>query len=117
MTLQDTKAALATLKVPVYVGYPATGATMPYVVIRPLIADPTNEALAGNAIDWDNQISAYCAASGVEASVNLGFGVMRILQGRRVAGQVLSTSMGYSGAPVEGHFETQVTIQSNQGEI
>ncbi|QFP95340.1 tail terminator [Microbacterium phage YuuY] len=117
MDLQALKAAMAGIGDPVHVGYAPSNAKVPYVVLRPLVLDPTNVGLAGNAIDWDNQATAYACGGSVEASFNLARAVMAACQGERVAGYVLSTSMGYSGAPVEGHYETQVTIQNNQGGI
>ncbi|USH44762.1 tail terminator [Microbacterium phage Juanyo] len=119
MDLQAIKDALGGIGDPVYVGFAPSNAKVPYVVLRPLILDLGDEgpAIAGNAITWDNQVSAYCAGGSVEASFNLAKAVMGALQGVRVADYVLSTSMGYDGAPVEGHYEAQVTIQNNQGGI
>lgn len=102
---------------PSHIGYAPTGAAVPYVVTRPLVIDTLATALDGSAIDWDTQFTIYCAAGSVEASYNLAVEVMRDLQGARVGGTTLSTSMGYNGAPVEGHYESQVTAQLNQGGI
>jgi hypothetical protein len=74
-------------------------------------------ALAGNSILWDHQTTLYACGASVEASYNLAVLLMSTLQGKRVGGTTLSTSMGYSGAQVEGHYETQVTVQLNQGGI
>lgn len=98
-------------------GYPGTKERLPYVVNRPLIVDDLTVALAGNAIDWDLQFSLYCCAASVEASFNLAMDVMNQLQGARAGGTTLTTSMGYTGAQVEGHYESQVTVQLNQGGI
>lgn len=98
-----------------YEGYPPTGTKLPYVVNRPLIVDSLELALNGDAIDWDYQFTLYCCAGSVEASFNLARLVMGELQGARVGGTTISTSMGYSGARVEGHYESQVTVQLNQG--
>ena len=98
-----------------YEGYPATGAQLPYVVSRPLLADTLEQAINGTAMDWDVQFSLYCCGASVAASYNLAVSVMMTLQGARVGGTTLSVSMGYSGAQVEGHYETQVTVQLNQG--
>jgi len=99
------------------IGYPATGQELPYVVARPLTAGTETESVNGKAIDWDFQFSLYCAAASVEASFNLAVMVMAELQGARVGNTTLSTSMGYSGAQVEGHYESQVTVQLNQGAL
>lgn len=98
-----------------YAGYPATGAQLPYVVHRPSLALPDNEALAGNAIDWDNQHYIYCAAASVEACYNMAIDLTNALQGSRLGDDMLSASIGYIGAPVEGHYETQITLQTYQG--
>lgn len=100
-----------------HIGYAPTGAHVPYVVTRPLLIDDLELALNGDAIDWDFQFSAYCAGGSVEASYNLAVQTMADLQGKRVGGTTLSTSMGYIGAQVEGHYESQVTVQLNQGGI
>ena len=101
----------------VYTGYPPTGARLPYTVHRPLSVTDDMLAVNGDALEWDYQTTLYCAGASVEASYNLALAVMRVLQGTRVAGTTLSVSMGYTGAPVEGHYESQVTVQLHQGGI
>ena len=101
----------------IHMGYAPTGAKLPYTVHRPLILDDIEVAIAGNAIDWDYQTSLYACGASVEASFNLAVELIHALQGAPCGGTTLSTSMGYSGAPVEGHYETQVTVQLNQGGI
>lgn len=101
----------------IYPGYPATGASLPYTVARPLIVTPDSEAIAGNATVWDTQYSLYACSGSVEASLNLAVVLMTLLQGARIGGTTLSTSMGYAGAQVEGHYESQVTVQLNQGAL
>lgn len=114
MSIIDDIVALSSFE-PVIIGYPRTGQRTPFIVTRPLIVDDLELAIAGNALDWDFQHSFYCAGGSVEASYNLAVDLMRDLQGKRVAGTTLSTSMGYVGAVVEGHYESQVTVQLNQG--
>lgn len=101
------------------VGYAATGQELPYVVVRPLYLGPAEDlsALSGDGLGWDEQASAYCAGASVEASYNLAVEVMQLCSGRRAGGGVMRVSFGYVGAPVEGHYETQVTIQINKGEL
>jgi len=116
--LQEINSLIELVGVPVFPGYPATGASLPYVVSRPLLVDNTTElALNGDAVDWDFNIAVYCCAAGVEASFNLALAVIGTLQGARVRGTTLAASMGYNGAEVEGHYESQVTVQLNQGGI
>lgn len=96
-------------------GYPRTASTVPYYVHRPLFVGDDELALNGEALSWDHQTTFYCCAASPTASYNMAMDLMRVLQGSRVAGTTLSTSMGYSGAQVEGHYESQVTVQLNQG--
>jgi hypothetical protein len=102
-----------------FIGSARTGTEPPYVVIRPLFLGTAEdaEALSGDALGWDQQISVYCCGASVEASYNLALSVMALCQAKRAGGYVMGTSMGYVGAAVEGHYESQVTIQMNQGEI
>lgn len=102
---------------PIHIGYAPTGAQVPYSVARPIIMDQTEVSIAGDGLNWDSQYGIYCCGASVEACYNLGLDVMRQLNGARVGGTTLAVSMGYSGAPVEGHYETQVTVQLNQGGI
>ena len=101
-----------------HVGYSPTGAALPYVVIRPLDMGLDIELnLDGSAVAWNTQASVYCCAASVEASFNLALAVIGTLQGARVQGTTLAASMGYNGAEVEGHYESQVTVQLAQGGI
>lgn len=96
-------------------GYAPTGAQVPFVVTRPLLIDGLDVAVSGDAVGWDTQFALYCAGASVQASYNLALAVIGTLQGARVGGTTLSASMGYNGAIVEGHYESQVTVQLNQG--
>ncbi|QNL30967.1 tail terminator [Microbacterium phage GaeCeo] len=117
VAMSDLTALLDSLGVPAVQGYAATKAALPYVVARPLVVAGEDIALNGATMAWDNQHSLYCAAASVEASYNLALAVMRALDGQRVGDSTLSASMGYSGAQVEGHYESQVTVQTYQGGI
>lgn len=117
MDMNDITTALSGLGVPVYDGYPATGARLPYIVHRPFLVDVPDTAVCGDAVSWDYQHAVYCCGASVEASFNLAKMVLGALQGKRIGGSVLATSMGYVGARVEGHYESQVTAQSYQGGI
>lgn len=115
-TFNDITAIVgADAELAVHEGYAPTGARVPYTVHRPLYIDVDADSVTGEVIDWDYQTTMYACAGSVEASLNLAIRLMSLLSGARVAGTTLKTSMGYSGAPVEGHYETQVTIQLNQG--
>lgn len=116
MSIIEDINALVT-QAPAHTGYAPTGAKLPYVVQRPVVVDGDDPALAGNRISWDWQTSLYCCGASVEASFNLALAVCVALQGARVGGTTLNASIGYIGAPVEGHYESQVTVQLNQGGI
>jgi hypothetical protein len=115
--LQEIQAPLTAAQLTLYTGYAPTGAVLPYTVHRPLTVTEVNLAVNGDALSWDHQTTLYCCGGSVEASYNLGLAVMRALQGVRVAGTTLSVSMGYSGTQVEGHYESQITVQLHQGGI
>ena len=117
MEMSDLTTALEGIGVPVYRGYPMSGARLPYVVCRPLLVDVSDLVMGGDAVAWNLQFAIYCCGESVEASFNLAKIVMGTLQGKRVGGSSLTTSMGYSGAFIEGHYESQVTTQVYQGEL
>lgn len=98
-------------------GYAPTGASVPYYVHRPLFIGDDNVALNGEVFDWDHQTTFYCCAASPTASYNMALDLMRVLTGASVAGTTLITSMGYTGAQVEGHYESQVTVQLLVGGI
>ena len=102
---------------PTYIGYADNHAQLPYVVLRPLVTDPTDVAVAGVIYAWDADLSLYCCGGSVEASYNLAKDAISRLAGQRYGGSTLVTRMGYAGAAVEGHYETQVTIETTQGVI
>jgi hypothetical protein len=114
MDMSVVSAALAAPGVPVHDGYPATGAKLPYIVNRPMIISPELLAVSGDAVNWDFQWGVYCCGASVEASYNLARAVIQALQGTPLSGSTLSCSMGYVGAQVESHYESQVTLQINQ---
>lgn len=116
MSIFNDVIALVT-SAPAFVGNAPTDQKMPYVASSLLLLDDLELAINGEAIDWDFQFSLYCAAASVEAAFNLAVMVCNDLQGKRVGGTTLSTSVGYNGAQVEGHYESQVTVQLNQGSI
>lgn len=115
--LEGISSAAQVAGITIHTGYAPTGATLPYVVHRPLIIDAVELAVSGDALDWDYQTTLYACAGSVESSFNLAVALMQALQGARVGSTTVSTSMGYSGATVEGHYESQVTVQLNQGGI
>ena len=116
-TFNDITALARAADLVVHEGYAPTGAMLPYTVHRPLYMDVDANSVTGEVIDWDVRFTMYACAESVEASFNLALLLMQALTGARVAGTTLATSMGYSGAVVEGHYESQVTIQLNQGEL
>lgn len=118
MTLTvDVLTLVDILEVPTYSGYAPTGAQLPYVVARPLTVDFTEVAVNGAALGWDNQATLYCCGGSVDAAHNLAVAVLNTLHGAYVGGTTLACSIGYNGAVVEGHYESQVTVQRNEGAI
>lgn len=115
--LNETKDRIVAAGLTAYIGYAPSGAELPYTVTRPLYIDDEAVAVDGSAINWDYQITLYACGASVEASFNLAVLLMNTLQGAYIGGTTLSTSMGYIGAMVEGHYESQVTVQLNQGGI
>lgn len=98
-------------------GYAKTGSVPPYVVIRPMTSDYEDLTINGEVVSYDSRFSAHCVGASVDASHNLGKQVVSAIRGKRVAGNVAVCSVGYSGALVESRYETQVTIQIDQGEL
>lgn len=117
MNLADIITVLQTTGVPVYEGAPATGAQLPYIVVRPLNLSADDVALSGDAVVWDSQVAAYCCAAGSTASFNVAKLLIQATQGTRVGDSTMTNTLGYVGARVEGNYETQVTIQVHQGGI
>ncbi|QKN87713.1 hypothetical protein IXEL_12 [Microbacterium phage Ixel] len=115
--MDDIKSLAEAASLTVHNGYAPTGAHVPYTVQRPIIMAENERAVAGNGISWDQQMGLYACGASVEASYNLALDLMRAIDGKPSGGSTLSTSMGYSGAQVEGHYETQVTVQLTQGGI
>ena len=100
---------------PLYDGVAPTGARVPYVVQRPLMHDAEDLAVSGSAVVWDSQMALYCVAGSVAASHALALDVIRHMHGHRVGGSTVSVGMGYSGARIEGLYESQLTLQINEG--
>lgn len=115
--LDAINALLSLVGIDIHTGYAPTGTEVPYAVHRPLFIGGESVAVNGEVLDWDHQSTIYCCGGSVEAAHNLALLVMNTLQGARVAGTTLDTSMGYTGAQVEGHYESQVTVQLNTGGI
>ena len=116
--LGDLNAIVEQVGVPVYPGYAPTGVALPYIVTRPIdVGIDDDPAIAGNITDWNLQLGVYCVAAGVQASFNLALAVMGLAQGAWMRGTTLAASMGYNGAEIEGNYESQVTIQLNQGAL
>lgn len=114
--LQKVVDAVGNSQVNVHVGYPPTVVKAPYVTIRPLTIQQDVVAVSGDMISWDTQIGVYCVGNSVGASWNLALAVLS-LQGVLLGGNVLNTSVGYTGAKIEGNYETQVTVQTHQGAV
>ena len=116
-TLNDIVSIVQGAGLSIVSGYAGTQTKLPYTVVRPLLLGDPQVAVAGNGLAWDEQHTLYACGESVEASFNLAVLLMKTLDGARVGGTTLSTTMGYSGAQVEGHYESQVTVQLNRGAL
>jgi len=63
MDMTDITALLAGIGVGHYDGYAPTGASLPYVVNRPLLIDTVETAINGGAVGWDYQLPPLMAVS------------------------------------------------------
>lgn len=115
MTSLPLDALPALSGVPVYVGYPPTGAVLPYICIRPLDMGPTN-AIAGCALFWDTHFSVYACTNSVNSCYSLSTDLLSLYHGAIVDGVAISASFSYMGAEIEGHYETLITLQFDKGE-
>lgn len=117
MSLQQVVDVSSSVGVPVYNGYAATAARVPYVVVRPMTLDPLQESVGGPAMVWDTRYALYAVAGSVAASYNLAVSLLQVLNGARISGSYMSASLGYVGALTEGAYETQVTTLSMKGSL
>lgn len=117
MTLQEMSQIARTVGVPVYVGYAATGANAPYVVIRPMSLDSLSSSVGGESVVWDDRYAFYAVSNSVEASHALSIALMQAVEGARISGSYVSTSIGYVGSLVEGLYETQITALLMKGSL
>lgn len=117
MSLDIIAKAAEAVGVPVYTGYASTGAKVPYVVARPLTADSTSYSVGGESLSWDDRYSLYAVAGSVVASHNLGLAIAQAVEGTRIGGNYVATSIGYIGALTEGSYETQITAQTTKGSL
>lgn len=117
MNMSDIISAIEASGITVYDGEAATGARLPYIVVRPLNLGAEDLALSGGSMAWNNEFTAYCCGAGHTASFNVAKLLIQAVQGMHVGDSTLSTTLGYVGARVEGNYETQVTIQVHQGGI
>lgn len=117
MDMSDITTAVEASGITVYDGEAATGAQLPYIVVRPLDLSTEDLALSGGSMAWNNEFAAYCCGAGSTASFNVAKLLIQAVQGVHVGDSTLSTTLGYVGARIEGNYETQVTIQVHQGGI
>lgn len=115
MNMATVEQALSSIEVPVYQGYAATGAKLPYMVVRPISTDPDGATVCGEATTWTDRLGVYCCAGSVGASANLA---------RDAAGEIVSffsgvsattVAVAYYGNVLEGQYESLVTITVTEG--
>jgi len=98
------------LQFPAYIGYAHNNARLPYGVVRPVALVPDQVPLSGASWSRSVTIGVYCRAGSVEASFNMALSAIASLDGLAIAGTEATASMGYSGAVVEGAYESMVTV-------
>ena len=98
------------LGAPVCRGYPQTKMRPPYIVVRPLSSTAEAQSLESTMV-WSGEYAVYCVADTVWGSANLAMDVKKLLDGVYIDGTTLTTSMSYTGSPVQGLYESLVTIQ------
>lgn len=91
-------------------GYPHTGVRPPYIVVRPLSSTTETQSLEGTMV-WSGEYAVYCVADTVWGSANLAMDAKKLLDGVYIDGTTLTASMSYTGSPVQGLYESLVTIQ------
>jgi len=109
--------ALEPLGVPCYDGYAATGAKLPYLVVRPMTTDPDDFTVCGGATTWTDRVGVYCCAASVAASANLARDVAGELVGKNLGSGVAHTSVAYYGNELEGQYESLVTVTTTEGAL
>jgi len=117
MMYEQLKAALSTIGVPVYDGYPADGAKLPYIVARPSFTDPQVVSVQGAATVYAATYTVHCCANGVTASYNLGRDVLKLFNGLRIGHTTTQANLGYIAQEISGQFETQLTVNHMTGEL
>ena len=98
------------LGAPVCRGYPQTKMRPPYIVVRPLSSTAETQSLESTMV-WSGEYAVYCVADTVWGSANLAMDAKKLLDGVYIDGTTLTASMSYTGSPVQGLYESLVTIQ------
>lgn len=117
MDMATIAQALQPLGVPCYTGYAATGATLPYVVVRPITTDPNDRTLCGSATSWTDRLGVYCCGASVAASSNLARDVAGELATQFAGKADLSAAVAYYGNALEGQYESLVTVTTTEGAL
>ena len=113
--LIDVVTILQSANVTVYSGYAFTEATAPYIVVRPLAFIPDTLTLSGTPFASAESFSVYCCGASVEASFNLALSVMSVIADQRIGGYVPVMRINYTGAEVQGLYETNLEITMETG--
>src|SRR5699024_4543907 len=118
MQISDVVDALqGSVDVPCYAGYAATGAKLPYLVVRPISTDPDGHTVQGSVTTWTDVLGVYCCAAGVVASSNLARDAAGQLVGKKLGSGVASASVAYYGNALEGQYESLVTVTTIEGAL
>ena len=103
--IEDVVHHVQELGAPVCRGYPQTKMRPPYIVVRPLSSTVEAQSLESTMV-WSGEYAVYCVADTVWGSANLAMDVKKLLDGVYIDG-----TMSYTGSPVQGLYESLVTIQ------
>ena len=108
--IEDVVRHVQELGAPICRGYPHTGVRSPYIVVRPLSSTAEAQSLESTMV-WSGEYAVYCVADTVWGSANLAMDVKKLLDGVYIDGTTLTASTSYTGSPVQGLYESLVTIQ------
>lgn len=101
---------------PTYDGFAPNGCTdKHYAVVRPMAAITADTPIAGASYDHSLTVGVYCRADGITASYNMGVATVNQLNGLVLAGSMLTADLSYTGALIDGQYESAVTVTYIRG--
>lgn len=115
--LDDILTGLGGVGFSVYKGYAPNNAKPPHAVLRPVYLGDGPVPLSGPQLAYPATIGVYCRGASVEASFNMAVAAIKALDGLAMRGTQAVASMGYTGAVVDGAYESQVTVTFTEGSL